>query len=103
MINGILDDGRNIDRLTREDAIHEKNVVGGDLISLEGRDEIVTDKVVPCVGETAEYVDKNVDWLRRVTDRISQSGSGKTHLLLNMVIVSTLVQEAMKIVVHNRW
>ena len=92
MINGILDDGRNIDRLTREDAIHEKNVVGGDLISLEGRDEIVTDKVVPCVGEPVKNIGGDVHWPRRITDGVGPTGSRISYLLKNLLIVGPLIQ-----------
>ena len=47
MTDGVLDYGGDFDRLTRTNAVHEKNAVGGNLIPLGGGDEIVADDVVP--------------------------------------------------------
>ena len=81
MTDGILDDGGDVDRPTRTDAINEKSSVGGDLIALGGGNEIVADEVELGVGETVEYVGWYIDRPVRVIDRINPSGSGKAHIL----------------------
>ena len=100
--NGVLDDGGDIDRLTRADAVHEKNAVSGDLIALGCGNEVVADEVEPGVRKTVEDIGWDVDRPVRIVDRISPSGSGKAHLLQNLVIVSTLVQESMEVVIVDR-
>ena len=102
MANGVLDDGGDIDRSTRADAVHEENAVGGDLIALGGGNEIVAEEVEPGVSETIKYIGGDIDRPVRVVERISPSGSGKAHLLQNLVIVSTLVQETMEVVIVDR-
>ena len=100
--NGVLDDGGDIDRPTRADAVHEKNSVSGDLIALGCGNEVVTDEVEPGVGKTIEDIGWGVDRPVRIVDRICPSGAGKAHLLQNLIIVRTLVQESMEVVIVDR-
>ena len=101
MTDKILYNGGDIDRPTRAYTIHEKNSVDGDLIVLGGGNEIMAEEVEPGVGETVEYVGWYIDRPVRVIDRINPSGSGKAHILQNLVIVGILVQEAVEIVIRD--
>ena len=56
----------------------------------------------PGVGKTVEDIGWDVDRPVRIVDRISPSGARKTHLLQNLVIVRTLVQESMEVVIVDR-
>ena len=100
--NGVLDDGGDIDRPIRADAVHEKNSVSGDLIALGCGNEVVPDEVEPGVCKPVEDIGGDVNRPVRIVDRIGPSGSGKAHLLPNLVIVSTLVQDSMEVVIVNR-
>ena len=77
-------------------------MIGGDLIALGGGNEIVAEEVKPDMGETVEYVGWYIDRTVRVGDRLSPSGSEKAHLVQNLFIVDTLVQEAVEIIIRDR-
>ena len=91
MADGVFNNCGGVDGAAGAYAVCEECSVSGYLSYLGVRHEIVADEMIPRMRKAVESVGADMQWLRRIGDRIRPIGAWKTHLLQESLIVCTVM------------